>query len=85
MFLTDIAQSDHADRLLRDLDMFKDDALDGAYEAVRAPNPAVSNLCDAIRWTAADGSILAITAVTGAWSPRGLLLTATVMAATGLS
>ena len=30
-----------------------------------------------------DGTIQAITAVTGAWTPRGLLLTATVTVATG--
>ena len=66
MFLMDIAQSDDADRLLWDLDMLKDDALQAADEAVRAPDPALSDLCDALRWTAADGNIQAITAVTGA-------------------
>ena len=85
MFLMDIAQSDNADRLLRDLDMLKDDALEAADEAVRAPDPALSDLCDALRWIAVDGIIQAITAVTGAWTPRGLLLTATVTVATGPS
>ena len=85
MFLMDIAQSDDADRLLRDLDRLKDDALEAADEAIRAPDPALSDLCDALRWTAAAGSIQPITAVTGAWTPRGLLLTATVTVAVGPS
>ena len=85
MFLMDIAQSDDADWLLRSLDMLKDGALEAADAAVRAPDPAVSDLCDALRWTAVDGTIQAITAVTGAWTPRGLLLTATVTVATGSS
>ena len=68
-----------------DLDMLKDDALEAVDEAVRAPHPALSDLCDALRWTAADGSIHAITAVTGAWTPQGLRLTATVTVATGRS
>ena len=85
MFLMDIAQSDDADRLLRDLDMLKHDALEAADEAVRAPDPALSDLCDTLRWTAEDGTIQAITAVTGAWTPRGLLLTATVTVATSPS
>ena len=80
MFLMDIAHSDDVDWLLRDLDMLKDDVLEAADEAARAPDPA---LCDALRWIAADGTIQAITAVTGAWVPRGLLLTATVTVATG--
>ena len=82
MFLMDIVQSDDADRLLRELDMLKDDALEAADEAIRATDPALADLCDALRWTAADGNIQAITAVTGAWTPRGLLLTATVTVAT---
>ena len=65
--------------------MLKDNALEAADEAVRAPDPALSDLCDALRWTAEDGSIQAITAVTGAWTPRGLLLTATVTVAKGPS
>ena len=85
LFLMDIAQSEDADRLLRELDMLKDDALEAADEAIRAPDPALANLCDALRWTAADGSIQAITAVTGAWTPRGLLLMATVTVATSPS
>ena len=79
------SQSDDADRLLRNLDMLKDDALEAADAAVRAPDPALSDLCDALRWTAVDGTIQAITAVTGALTPRGLLLTATVTVATGPS
>ena len=85
LHLMDIAQSDDADRLLRELDMLKDDALEAADEAIRAPNPALADLCDALRRAAADGSIQGITAVTGAWTPRGLLLTATVTAATSAS
>ena len=85
MFLMDIAESDDADRLLRELDILKDDALEAADTAIRATDPALADLCDALRWTAADGNIQAITAVTGAWTPRGLLLTATVMVATGPS
>ena len=85
MFLMDIAQCDDADRLLRELDMLKDDTLEAADEAIRAPDPALADLCDALRWTAADGGIQAITAVTGAWTPRGLLLTATVTVATSPS
>ena len=83
--LMDIAQSDDADRLLRELDMLKDDALEAADEAIRAPDPALADLCDALQWTAADGGIQAITAVTRAWTPRGLLLTATVTVATSPS
>ena len=82
MYLLDIVQSDDADRLLREMDMLKDDALEAADGAIRATDPAVADLCDALRWTAGDGSIQAITAVTGAWTPRGLLLTATVTVAT---
>ena len=85
MFLMDIAQRDDADRLLRERDMLKDDALEAADEAIGATDPALANLCDALRWTAADGNIQAITAVTGAWTPRGLMLTATVTVATSLS
>ena len=85
LFLMDIAQSDDAERLLRELDMLKDDALEAADEAIRAPNPALADLCDALRWTAADGNIQAITAVTGAWTSRGLLLTTTVTVATSPS
>ena len=61
--------------------MLKDDALEVADEAIRAPDPALADLCDALRWTAADGGIQAITAMTGAWTPRGLLLTASVTVA----
>ena len=82
LFVMDIAQSDDTHRLLRELDMLKDDALEAADEAIRGPDPALADLCDALRWTAADGGIHAITAVTGAWTPRGLLLTATVTVAT---
>ena len=85
MFLMDIAQSEDADRLLRELDMLKDDALETADTAIRATDPALADLCDALRWTAAAGNIQAITAVTGAWTPRGLLLTATVTVAAGPS
>ena len=85
MFLMEIAQSDDADRLLRELDMLKDDALEAADTAIRATDPALADLCDALRWTATDGDIQAITAVTGAWTPQGLLLTATVTVAAGPS
>ena len=85
MFLMDIAQSDDADSLPREVDMLKDDALEAADGAIRATDPALADLCDALRWTAADGNIQAITAVTGAWTPRGLLLTATVTVATSTS
>ena len=81
----EIAQSNDADRLLRELDMLKDDALEAADTAIRATDPALADLCDALRWTAADGDIQAITAVTRAWTPRGLLLTATVTVAAGPS
>ena len=65
--------------------MLKDDALEAADTAIRATDPALADLCDALRWTAADGDIQAITAVTGVWTPRGLLLTATVTVAAGPS
>ena len=65
--------------------MLKDDALEAADEAIRTPDPALADLCDALRWTAVDGGIQAITAVTGAWTPRGLLLMATVEVATSPS
>ena len=82
MFLMDNSQSDDVDRLLRQLDMLKDDALEAADEAIGTLDPALADLCDALRWTAADGGIQAITPVTGAWTPRGLPLTATVTVAT---
>ena len=85
IFMFDIAQSDDADRLLWDLNMLKDDAVEAANEAVRALDPALSDLCDALRWTATDGNIQAITDLTRAWTPRGLLLTATVAVATSPS
>ena len=85
MSLMDIAQSYDADRLLRELDMLKDDALEAADEAIQAPHPTLSDLCDALRWITADGSIHDITAVTRAWTPRGLLVTATVTVATSPS
>ena len=85
MFLMDIAQSEDADRLLRELDMLKDDAPEAADTAIQATDPALADLCDALRWTAANGDIQAITAVTGVWTPRGLLLTATVTVAAGPS
>ena len=81
MFLMEIAQSDDAHRLLRELDMLKDDALEAPDTAIRATDPALADLCDALRWTAAADDIQAITTVTGAWTPRGLLLTATVTVA----
>ena len=84
MFVMDIAQSADADWLLRNLDMLKD-MLEAADAAVRAPDPTLSTLCDALRWTAVDGPIRPITAVTGAWTPSGLLLTATVTVATSPS
>ena len=49
MFLMDIAQLEDADRLLRNLDKLKDDTLEVADAAVRAPDPALSDLCDALR------------------------------------
>ena len=85
MFLMEIAQSDDADRLLREQDMLKNDALEAADTAIRATDPPLADLCDALRWTAADGDIQAITAVTGVSTPRGLLLTATVTVAAGPS
>ena len=85
MFLMEITQSGDADRLLRQLDMLTDDALEVADTAIWATDPALADLCDALRWTAADGDIQAITPVTGAWTPRGLLLTATVTVAAGPS
>ena len=85
MFLMDIAQFDDADRLLQSPDMLKDDALEAADTAVRAPDPELSDLCDGLCWTAVYGTIQAISGVTGAWTPRGLLLTATVTVATGPS
>ena len=63
--------------------MLKDGALEAAGAAVQAPDPALSDLCDALHWIAVDGTIQAITAVTSAWTPRGLLLTATVTVTTG--
>ena len=81
MFTMDIAQSNDTDRLLRDLDMLKDEAMEAADEPVRAPDLTLSDLYDAPRWTAEEGDIQAITAVRGAWTPRGLLLMATVTVA----
>ena len=49
MFLMEIAQSEDADRLLRELDMLKDDALEAADTATRATDPALADLCDALR------------------------------------
>ena len=85
MFLMDITQSEYADRLLRELDMLINDALEAADTDIWATDPALADLCDALRWTAADGDIQAITALTGVWTPWGLLLTATVTVAAGPS
>ena len=57
MFRMKSDQSNDADRLLRELDMLKDDALEAADTAIRATDPALADLCDALRWTAADGDI----------------------------
>ena len=57
IFLMDIAQSDDADRLVRELDMLKDDAVEAVDEAIRATDPASADLCDALRWTVADGGV----------------------------
>ena len=70
----DIPHTNDAHLLLRNLEMLKHDRLEAADAAVQAPDPALSDLCDALRWTTIDGTIQAITAVTGAWAPRGLLL-----------
>ena len=40
MFLMEISQSEDTDRLLRELDMLKDDALEAADTAIRATDPA---------------------------------------------
>ena len=63
--------------------MLKEDALEAVNAAVRATDPVLSELCDALRWTVVDGTIQAITNVTEAWTPTGLLITATVTVATG--
>ena len=47
LFVMDISQSDAADCLLRELDMLKDDALEAADDAIRAPDPALADLCNA--------------------------------------
>ena len=78
----DIVQSANTDHLLRDLDLLKDDALKAAATATQAPDCGLSDLCDALRWVAIEGTVQAITTITGAWSPRGLLLTATATMAT---
>ena len=57
MFLMDIAHSDDADRLVRELDMLNDAALEAADTSIWATDPALADLCDALRWTAADGNI----------------------------
>ena len=69
MFLMEIAQSEDADRLLREPDMLKNDAPEAADTAIQATDPALADLCDALRWTAADGDIQAFTALTGLWTP----------------
>ena len=46
MFTMDIAQSDDTDRLLRDLDMLKDEVVEAADEPVRAPDLTLSDLYD---------------------------------------
>ena len=85
MFLMEIAQSEDADSLLRELDILKDEVLEAADTAIRATDPALADLCDALRWTAADGDIGAITALKGVWTLWGLLLTAIVTLAAGRS
>ena len=80
MFLMDISQSNDTNRLLG---VLKDNALEAVNAAVRALDPALSDLCDALRCIAVGGSIHAITALIGAWTPRGRLLTAAVTVATG--
>ena len=50
-----------------------------------APDCGISDLCDALRWIATEGTVQAITTITGAWTPRGLLQTANITGATGTS
>ena len=59
------------------LDMITDTALDAAVDAVQAPGTVVSELCDAMHWVATEGTVHAITSVSGVWTPRGPMLTAT--------
>ena len=50
MLQIDIAPSDDAGRLLRNLDVLNNDALEVAGAAEQAPNPAISDFCHALRW-----------------------------------
>ena len=78
----DIGTFDDASRLLGNLDMITDTALEAAVEAVSPPGIVVSGLCDAMRWVATEGTVHAITSISGVWTPRGRLLmfTATFVA-----
>ena len=82
-FLMDIANSADANCLQQKLDMITDDALNAAVDAVHAPGTIVCELCDALRWVAREGTVQAITSVSGVWTPTGLLLTATATVAAG--
>ena len=73
----DVASSNDANHLLQNLDMITDTTLDAVVGAVQAPGTAVSELCDAMRWVATEGTVQAITSISGVWTPRGLMLTAT--------
>ena len=53
MFLMDVVQPDAADRLQRSVDLLKDDALEAADVAVRAPDPPYPTCvmpCAGQRW-----------------------------------
>ena len=74
----DIANSDDANRLLQIPDMITDTTLDAVVDT------AISELCDAMRWVATEGTVQAIASISGVWTPAGLMLTATsTIAASG--
>ena len=79
----DIVQLACANRLLCDLDLLKDDALEAAATAAPAPDCAISDHSDVLRWIATEGTIDAITMLIRGSTPRGLVLTTTVTVATG--
>ena len=81
-FLVNIAQSADIDRLLCDMDPVKNYATEATPTAAQAPASKICDPWDTLTWLVAEGTMQAITAITGAWTPRGLLLTANVTVAT---
>ena len=80
-FLVYIAQSEDTKYLLQSLNVLKDGSLEAATVATNARDRGLPDLHNALQWVATEGTVQAVTAITGVWTPQGLLLTATVTVA----